>query len=118
MARLRDYPEAFSRLEAATQVQHPEQTVFALSAAVQEIGRTAAAFYTPEELSALQTFLERQKASATPQQIERIWLPIAQNAGLGKLEAQWRLERMMANPGRAYSPGRRKAPDRHSNISG
>jgi tetratricopeptide (TPR) repeat protein len=104
MARLRDYPQALSRLEAATQVQHPEQTVFALSAAVQEIGRTAAAFCTPQELSALQTFLEKQKASATPQETARIWMPLAQNAGLSKLEAQWRFERMMADPGGLTAP--------------
>jgi len=104
MARLREYQQALSLLEAATQVQHPEQAVFALSAAVREIGRTAAAFYTPEELSALQTFLKKQKVSATPQETERVWMPLAQNAGLGNLEVQWRFERMMANPGGLTAP--------------
>lgn len=99
MARLRDYPEALSRLRAATQVQHPEQAIFALNSAIQEIGRAAAAYYTPEELSALQTFLEKQKALATPQETEQMWLTLAQSAGLGKLEAQWRFEQMMAKPG-------------------
>jgi hypothetical protein len=98
-ARLRDYPEALTRLEAAAQVQHPAQASYAFGAAVQEIGRTAATYYTPEELSGLQAFLEKQKASATPQDAERIWLPLAQSAGLGELEAQWRFGLMMAKPG-------------------
>ena len=101
MARLRDYPEAITRLEAATQVQNPTQAYFALSTAIPEIGRTAATYYTPEELSALQAYLEKQKASATPQEAERIWLPLVQSAGLGKLESQWRFALMMANPGEA-----------------
>jgi Tfp pilus assembly protein PilF len=100
MARLRDYAEALTRLEAATQVQYPAQANYAFGSALQEIGRTAATYYTPEEIFALQTFLEKQKASATPQEAERIWLPLAQSAGLGKLETQWRFEVMMANPGR------------------
>jgi predicted Zn-dependent protease/Flp pilus assembly protein TadD len=100
MALLRDYPEALTRLESAAQVQHPEQASYALGVAVQEIGRTVATYYTPEEFSALQAYLEKQEASATPQDAERVWLPLAQSAGLGNLEAQWRFKLMMANPGK------------------
>ncbi len=99
MARLRSYTEAINHLEAATQVKHPAQTYSALANAVREIGQTAAAYYSPEELSSLQAFLEKQKASASPDDAERVWLPLAQSAGLGKFEAQWRFELMMANPG-------------------
>lgn len=101
MARLRDYPEALARLESATEIQHPEQARYAFAAAVQEMGRTAATYYTPEELSALQAYLKKQEASATPQDGESLWLPLTQSAGLGNLEAQWRFERMMANPGKS-----------------
>ena len=99
MTRLRDYQEALNRLESVAQIQNPERAHYGLGAAVKEMGQTAATFYTPEEFSTLQSYLEKQKASATPQDVARIWLPLAQGAGLGKLEAQWRFERLMANSG-------------------
>jgi thioredoxin-like negative regulator of GroEL len=99
LTRLRQYEKALQQLQAAAQVKYPPQAYPALQSALQEIGAGIRKAYNPEELAAFETFLEKQKESASPQAERQIWLPLAENAGLPGLEAQWRFELMMAQPG-------------------
>jgi tetratricopeptide (TPR) repeat protein len=105
MTRLRQYPNALHQLQAATRVQYPQQTYGALQSALQEMGATIRTYYTPEELAATQAFLEKEKESASTQDVERVLLPLAQSAELGGLEAEWRFELMMAQPGSSSASG-------------
>jgi hypothetical protein len=60
---------------------------------------TAATYFTPEEKTSLAAFLEKEKAALDPAQFDQRLLPMARLAGLTELEARWRHERMMAEPG-------------------
>lgn len=105
MTRLREYPDALHQLEAATQVRYPQQAYAALHSALREMGATIRTYYTPEELGAAQAFLEKEKESASTQDVERILLPLAEDSGLCELEARWRFDLMMAQPGSSSARG-------------
>ena len=70
MTRARGYETAFGR-------------VASIEGALVSTGQAARRYFTPEEMSAFAAFLEKRG---------RTMLPVAEQAGLGDLEARWRYE--------------------------
>jgi len=93
MTRLRVYEAAIGRLEKLPTEPGPFQSVLT------EVGTVAKAYYTPEEKSALEAFVEKQDA--------RTYVSLARNAGLADLEARWWFGHIMLNAGKASSEERR-----------
>lgn len=89
MTRLRACEEVLDKLRAAG--WHDEngfnQTIDAVGDAVKQ-------YFTPEEKTALEATLEKEKAAYPGEKL----LPLVERAGLAHLEAKWRFELMMANP--------------------
>jgi tetratricopeptide (TPR) repeat protein len=88
MTRLRACEAAIENLRAAGSPDDP-----GFAQALSSMGETVARYFTPEEKTALEAALEKEKA-AVP--VEKL-LPLVQRAGLTHLEAKWRFELMMAN---------------------
>ena len=63
-----------------------------MTTALMEMGKTAAAYFTPEEKVAFAQFAQKVRAPMSPADVEAFALPLAQSAGLTDLEAQWRCE--------------------------
>lgn len=90
MARLRAYETAVTRLRDAV----PDGDGSARSSLLQEplmaIGDAVARYFTPEEKAALESYLEKDRASAGTE-----LLPVAEHGGLASLEAKWHFAYMM-----------------------
>lgn len=93
MTRLRAYEEALGRLEKVPSEEDPFRSVLT------EVGTTAKAYYTPEEKSALEAFVEKQDAQK--------YISLARSAGLAELEARWLFGQMTLNAGKARSQEQR-----------
>ena len=99
MTRLRQHEAVWTRLAEAHQAGGAEETASSYQTALRQMGDTVDRYYAPEERAAFATFLETQKAAATSDDLARVLVPLAQNAGLPDLEARWRHELMMSSPG-------------------
>ena len=97
--RLRRHEEAYQRLTSAISVQANDFSEELLGSALGEMASTVAKYFTPEEKILFAAFLESRNATLPPLTAERRLLPMARPAGLAELEAKWRYERMMADPG-------------------
>ncbi len=93
MTRLRMYETALGRLEKLPSDPGPFQSVLT------EAGGVAKVYYTPEEKSALEAFVEKQDA--------RTYIGLARSAGLADLEARWLFGYMMLNADKSSSEERR-----------
>lgn len=115
MARLREHEAAFARLHAAWQAaaakggeagegeesgmsQASERALGGFRRALEELGSTSGRYFTPEEQASFSAFLEKQKTTATVDELSSALLPLVQQAGLTELEARWRLEVLLARP--------------------
>ena len=63
--------------------------------ALQELGRTAASYYTPEERSAFAQFAQKLRQPMNLTDVESFAVPLAEAAGLEDLEARWKYELAM-----------------------
>ncbi|HUL16691.1 MAG TPA: hypothetical protein VLV88_11885 [Terriglobales bacterium] len=73
-----------------------------MAAALTEMGKTVATYFTPEEKASFAQFAQKLRAPMTPMDVETFAIPLVQSAGLTDLEAQWRYELTSApttNPG-------------------
>jgi Tfp pilus assembly protein PilF len=86
MTRLRAYEPALGRLEELPSERGPFESTLG------EMGAAAKAYFTPEEKSALEAFLEKRNPPSL--------LRLASSAGLVDLEARWRFEQLMLNAGK------------------
>jgi cellulose synthase operon protein C len=62
------------------------------------MGEAVARYFTPEEKSSFQAFLESKRADVSFHDLEISLLPAATSAGLAALEAQWRNEIILSDP--------------------
>ncbi len=97
LTRLRSYNEAFSQLQKTAQAAKAEKFLPNIQPPLEAMGQAVKTYFTPEEKVAFASFLEKQRATMPPQELEAT-LPLAQAADLLDLEARWRHESMMANP--------------------
>ena len=96
MARLRAYPEAIRRLQAAAPKKADQPS--GIDSALRQIGAVAVQYYTPEEKTQLAAFL----MAGPPQQNlqrARAYSSLAESAGLLDLQVKWRYELQLAEPG-------------------
>lgn len=99
LTRLRDYSTAYARLADALAAAQQQKVQPDLNQFLAAMGRVVKEYYTPEETDSFAQFLiQRKEGMATDDFVERL-LPLAQSAGLSDLEARWRYEVMMADPG-------------------
>jgi predicted Zn-dependent protease len=89
MTRLRAHETALERL---TEGEFARQTGF--GPALEAMGDAVARYFTPEEKSSLEAFLEKEKATVPATKL----LPLVRRAGLAALEAKWRFALLMAEP--------------------
>jgi predicted Zn-dependent protease len=99
LTRLRDYSTAYGRLREAAKAARDAQVQPNLNPFLSAMGRVVKEYYTPEENSAFAKFLLKQKEGMETNDFIETVIPLAQEAGLTDLEARWRHEVMMANPG-------------------
>ncbi|HXE89455.1 MAG TPA: hypothetical protein VNK82_00675 [Terriglobales bacterium] len=99
MIRLRQHEALWKRLAEARQAGGAENTASSYQAVLRQLGQTLDRYYAPEERAAFAAFLEAQKAAASRDDLERVLVPLAQDAVLPDLEARWRHELMMSSPG-------------------
>jgi len=90
MTRLRQHETAIDRLHGLGE-RGPER----LGDVLEEIGRTIARYFTPEEKAAAEQWLDRAARQIPMASLLRLVQP----AGLTALEARWRYELMMRAPG-------------------
>ncbi len=67
------------------------------NAALLAMGNTIATYATPEQRVAFAAALEAQRASDPATELSSRWIPAAHAAGLGALEANWRVDALNAN---------------------
>jgi tetratricopeptide (TPR) repeat protein len=99
LTRLRDYSTAYARLREAAKAARDAQLQPNLNPFLSAMGGVVKEYYTPEESSAFTQFLLKQKEGLETNDFIETVIPLAQEAGLTDLEARWRYEVMMANPG-------------------
>ena len=80
-----------------------------MAAALQQMGSTANAYFTPEERTAFAAFAESRRNGMDVPDLERFAIPLAENAALAEQEARWRLEALMARASDAASYGQIQA---------
>jgi hypothetical protein len=90
MTRLRACEAALETLRAAGTADN-----YGIDQAFTSMGETAARYFTPEEKTALEATLEKEKPAFPPGKL----LTVVESAGLTRLDARWRFELMMANAG-------------------
>ncbi len=90
MTRLRACDQALETLRTAGSIDG-----YGFNEALNSMGDTVARYYTPEEKTALEAVLEKEKGEVPPTKL----LPLVMRAGLTHLEAKWRFETLMAHPG-------------------
>ncbi len=66
-----------------------------MGAALVEMGKTVARYFTPEEKSSFVQFAQKLRGPMSLEDVGTFALPLVQSAGLADLEAIWRYERMM-----------------------
>ena len=115
MARLREHDAAYARLHSAWQAaaakggeaeggeesEASQASLRALSgfrSALEELGDAVNRYFSPEEKASFSAFLEKQRATATVDELAQTLLPLVQHAGSADLEARWRLEVLLARP--------------------
>lgn len=117
MARLREHEAAYARLRSAWQAaaakggdadegaeegsepsQASQRVLSGYRGALEELGSTAGRYFTPEEKAPFSAFLEKQRATASVDEVSQALLPLTQHAGFTDLEVRWRLEVMLARP--------------------
>jgi cellulose synthase operon protein C len=87
-----------SRIEAARN---------GMSTVLEEMGNTVNIYFTPEERQAFASFAESRRKGMNLADLEKFWIPLAQNAALAEQEARWRFELMMQPAvGSPYSYGK------------
>jgi tetratricopeptide (TPR) repeat protein len=99
LTRLRDYSTAYARLREAATAARERRFRPNLNSFLSAMGGVVRDYYTPEEKSAFASFLLKQKEGMETADFLETLIPLAQYAGLTDLEARWRYEVMMANPG-------------------
>ena len=99
LTRLRDYGTAYTRLREAAQAARDQKIEPNLAPCLSAMGSVVKEYYTPEENIAFANFLVNQKQGMEAGEFKDTLLPLAQYAGLSDLEARWRFEVMMADPG-------------------
>jgi predicted Zn-dependent protease len=70
-----------------------------MTAALQEMGKTVNAYFTPEERTNFAHFAESKRAGMNRSDLEAFAIPLAESAGLADQEAQWRFESMLQSAG-------------------
>jgi cellulose synthase operon protein C len=66
-----------------------------MRSALNEMGATVSAYFTPEEKVPFAKFAETRRAGMNPADVDAFAIPLAQSAGLAEIEARWRYELMM-----------------------
>ena len=99
LTRLRQYPEAFSQVESAAQAAQHAGFSPDLQPPLQAMGVAVKTYFTPEEKTAFEDFLEKKREGMQEEEVTQSLLPLVETAGLVNLEARWRDEIMMAHPG-------------------
>ena len=90
MTRLRACEPALEALRSAGGLDD-----YGFDQALNSMGETAARYFTPEERTALEASLEKEKAAFPAGKL----LSVVVSAGLTRLDARWRFQMMMADPG-------------------
>jgi len=90
MTRLRACEAALETLRGAGGLDN-----YGFDQALNSMGETAARYFTPEEKTALEGSLEKEKPAFPTGRL----LSVVVSGGLTRLDAKWRFELMMANPG-------------------
>lgn len=104
MTRLRAHEAAYQKLVSLIHdkpgevTEHPE-----LQSALRQVGAAVAQYFTPEEKLAFANFLEGNLTTLTAERIQSL-IPIAQSAGLADLEAKWRNQSLLSDPGGPAQP--------------
>lgn len=99
MTRERAYDAAYKKLTSLIHdkpgetVSHPE-----LDSTLRQIGSTVAQYFTPEEKQTFANFLGAALPTVTAARIQSR-MPLVESAGLSDLEAKWRNQLLLANPG-------------------
>jgi tetratricopeptide (TPR) repeat protein len=99
LTRLRDYSTAYARLMESAKAARDQKVQLNLNQFLAAMGRVVKELYTPEENNAFAQFLLKQKEGMESSDFVDTLIPLAQYAGLADLEARWRYEVMIANPG-------------------
>ena len=66
-----------------------------MESALEELGRTASTYFTPEERLSFAQFAESKRAGMSLDDVDKFAVPLAINAELADQEARWRFELMM-----------------------
>jgi Flp pilus assembly protein TadD len=116
LVRLREHEPAYARLRAAWQTaaaksgqaeaggeesepdQAAQRVLSGYRGSLEELGDTVGRYFTPEEKASFSASLEKQRATATLDELSQALLPLTQHAGLTDLEVRWCLEVMLARP--------------------
>lgn len=99
LTRLRQYEEAYSKLESGVQMAQGARFSPDVQPPLQAMGTAVKTYFTPEEKVAFAGFLEAKREGMREEDVTQTLLPLVETAGLVDLEARWRDEIMMAHPG-------------------
>ena len=77
-----------------------------MSAALDEIGTTANAYFTPEERLTFAQFAEDRERGMNPEDIEEFAIPLVRSANLPEQEVRWRFGLMIEQPSSLQNYGR------------
>ena len=99
LTRMRRYKPAYARLQSARNARPTGRTRSRFQSTLREMGAAVDRYFAPEEKATFAAFLETQKRGMELETFAQNLLPLAKQAGLAALEAQWRYELMMAWPG-------------------
>ena len=69
-----------------------------MESCMKAMGEIAALYFTPEEKTSFQTFLEARRKALDFRDLDDFLVPAAESAGLAALEAQWRYEIILSSP--------------------
>ncbi len=78
-----------------TQQMRVENARAGMQSALVEIGSTVSRYFTPAEKLSFTQFAQKVRSGMNFADVEAFAIPLAQNAGLGELEATWRYQLMM-----------------------
>src|SRR5262249_32975453 len=84
-----------SEWRTRTQEARKESARTAMRTALVEMGNTVARYFTPEEKVAFVQFARSLRLAMSLEDADRFALPLAESAGLGDLEAEWRFDLLM-----------------------
>ncbi|HYL73650.1 MAG TPA: hypothetical protein VEU96_05565 [Bryobacteraceae bacterium] len=99
MTRQRAYEAAYKKLTSLIHDKPGETTAHPeLDSTLRQIGGTVAQYFTPEEKLTFANFLGANLPTVTAARMQAR-MPMVESAGLADLEAKWRNQLLLANPG-------------------